>query len=70
MSFNTKLTNLLKTDSRFVDDDGELIIAAVMDATWRVDHTLVKLLLSDRDCHSASPTDHGRSGLLDHRLVA
>ena len=49
MSFNTKLTNLLKTDSRFVDDDGELIIAAVMDATWRVDHTLVKLLLSDRD---------------------
>lgn len=47
MSFNTKLTNLLKTDPRFVDDEGELILAAVQDAAWKIDRGLVKLLLSD-----------------------
>ena len=49
MSFNLKLINLLKTDHRFVDDDGELIIAAVQDHAWKVDRDLVKLLLSDKD---------------------
>ena len=49
MSFNTKLTNLLKTDLRFVDDEGELIIAAVQDRAWKIDHDLVKLLLSDKE---------------------
>lgn len=47
MSFNTKLINLLKTDPRFVDDDGELVLAAVQDAAWKTDRRLVKLLLSD-----------------------
>ena len=27
MSFNTNLTTLLKTDPRFVDDEGELLLA-------------------------------------------
>ena len=49
MSFNTKLTNLLKTDLRFVDDEGELIIAAVQDRAWKIDRDLVKLLLSDAE---------------------
>ncbi|MCI0478892.1 MAG: hypothetical protein L0Y55_21830, partial [Anaerolineales bacterium] len=49
MSFHTKLTALLKTDPRFVDDDGELIIAAVQDRAWQVDRALVKLLLSDAE---------------------
>jgi len=49
MSFNTKLTNLLKTDPRFVDDEGEIILAAVQDRAWRVDRDLVKLLLSDSE---------------------
>lgn len=49
MSFNTELIDLLKTDPRFVDDDGELIIAAVQDRTWKIDHDLVKLLLSDEE---------------------
>ena len=31
MSFNTKLIDLLKTDPRLVDDEGELLIAAVQD---------------------------------------
>jgi len=49
MSFNTKLTDLLKTDPRFVDNEGELIIAAVQDRAWKIDHDLVKLLLSDSE---------------------
>jgi len=45
-SFNDKLTELLKTDSRFVDDEGELVKAAVIDRAWKIDRELVKLLLS------------------------
>ena len=49
MSFNTKLTDQLKTDPRFVDDDGELVLAAAQDRAWKIDRDLVKLLLSDKD---------------------
>jgi adenine-specific DNA-methyltransferase len=49
MSFNSRLTDLLKKDSRFVDDEGELLIAAVQDRAWKIDHDLVKLLLSDKE---------------------
>jgi len=49
MSFNTKLIDLLKTDPRFVDDEGELIIAAVQDRAWKIDRDLVKLLLSYKE---------------------
>lgn len=49
MSFHTILINLLKTDPRFVDDDGELIIAAVQDRAWKIDRNLVKLFLSDKE---------------------
>jgi len=47
MTFYGKLINLLKTDSRFVDDNDELVLAAVQDAAWKVDRNLVRLLLSD-----------------------
>jgi adenine-specific DNA-methyltransferase len=43
-----KLVELLKTDRRFVDDDGELVLAAAQDSAWKMDHALVKLLLSDQ----------------------
>jgi adenine-specific DNA-methyltransferase len=49
MSFNAKLIGLLKTDKRFVDDEGELLIAAVQDQAWKIDHDLIKLLLSDKE---------------------
>jgi adenine-specific DNA-methyltransferase len=49
MSFNSRLTDLLKKDPRFVDDDGELLIAAVQDRAWKIDHDLIKLLLSDKE---------------------
>ena len=47
-SFNQKLTELLKTDSRFIDEDGELLKSGVIDAAWKIDKGLVKLLLSDK----------------------
>ncbi|MDE0425503.1 MAG: site-specific DNA-methyltransferase [Candidatus Poribacteria bacterium] len=46
-NFNEKLTALLKTNLNFLDDTGELILAAVRDHAWRVDHYLIKLLLTD-----------------------
>lgn len=52
MSFNTKLTNLLKTNPNFIDDEGELLLAAVQDSAWKIDHALIKLLLSDEEVKS------------------
>ncbi|MBI5841951.1 MAG: site-specific DNA-methyltransferase [Chloroflexi bacterium] len=49
MSFNVKLIDLLKTDHNLVDDEGELLLAAVQDRAWKIDHDLVKLLLSDEE---------------------
>ncbi len=49
MSFNEKLTELLKTDPRLVDENGELVIAAVQDHAWKIDHALVRLLLRDEE---------------------
>ncbi len=46
-SFNEKLIELLKKDSRFLDEEGELIKAAVIDRAWKIDKELVKRLLSD-----------------------
>ena len=48
-NFNEKLIELLKTDARFVDDEGELVKAAVIDRAWKIDRDLVKLLLGDPD---------------------
>ena len=48
-NFNEKLIALLKTDSRFVDDEGEIVKAAVIDRAWKIDRNLVKLLLGDSD---------------------
>ena len=42
-------STLLKSDHRFNDDEGELLTAAVTDQAWKMDHDLVRLLLSDAD---------------------
>ena len=47
--FLEKLTALLKSDHRFIDDEGELITAAVVDHAWKIDHDLVRLLLADAE---------------------
>jgi len=46
-SFRNKLIEILKTDSRFMDQNGELVKAAIIDRAWKMDRDLVKLLLSD-----------------------
>ena len=47
MSFNTRLINLLKTNPAMVDNEGELLITAVQDKAWKLDHDLIKLLITD-----------------------
>jgi adenine-specific DNA-methyltransferase len=49
MSFNAKLTELLKTNPNLVDDEGELLLAAVQDRVWKLDHDLIRLLLSNEE---------------------
>ena len=46
-SFNEKLIAHLKTNPDFVDESGELLPAAVKDHAWKLDHNLIRLLLSD-----------------------
>jgi len=48
-NFNQALIELLKIDPRFVDDEGELLRAAVIDRAWKIDRDLVKLLLGKRE---------------------
>ena len=48
-NFNEKLIELLKTDARFIDDEGELVKAAVTDRAWKIDQDLMRLLLGDAD---------------------
>ena len=46
-NFHQKLIDLLKTDDRFLDEGGELITAAIHGRARRLDHDLVRRLLSD-----------------------
>ncbi|MDE0013839.1 MAG: site-specific DNA-methyltransferase [Candidatus Poribacteria bacterium] len=46
-NFNEKLTALLKTCPDFLDDAGELILAAVRDHAWQLNRDFIKLLLTD-----------------------
>ena len=47
--FHDKLTDVLRIDHRFVDNEGELITAKVTSYAWQIDHALVRLLLADAD---------------------
>ncbi|RKU30582.1 DNA methylase [Candidatus Poribacteria bacterium] len=49
INFNEKLTELLKSHPDFIDESGELLPAAVKDHAWKLDHNLIRLLLSDPD---------------------
>ena len=51
-NFNEKLIALLKTNPAFVDESGELLPAAVKDHAWKLDHNLIRLLLSDPEIKS------------------
>ena len=47
--FHDRLIEILKSDTRFVDEEDELVTAAVIDRAWQIDHDLVRLLLTDSD---------------------
>ena len=51
-NFNEKLTALLKTHPDFTDESGELLPATVKDHAWKLNHNLIKLLLSDPEIKS------------------
>ncbi len=47
MNFNTKLEEILKSDPRFVDRDGDLLKSEVIDKAWKIDRQLIGLLLDN-----------------------
>ncbi len=51
-NFNKKLIIRLKNNSDFTDESGELLPAAVKDSAWKLDHNLIKLLLTDEEIKS------------------
>ena len=51
-NFNEKLIARLKTNPDLVDESGELLPAAVKDHAWKLDHNLIRLLLSDPEIKS------------------
>ncbi len=48
-SLFSELIDLLKTNQKFIDDEGELLLAAVQDHAWKIDHDLIKLLLTKKE---------------------
>ena len=47
--FDKKLIDLLESNADFVDEAGELHRANVRDRAWKLDHDLIKLLLTDKE---------------------
>ena len=47
--FDKKLIDLLESNADFVDEAGELHRANVKDRAWKLDHDLIKLLLTDKE---------------------
>ncbi len=47
--FDKKLIKLLESNCDFVDEAGELLRANVRERAWKLDHDLIKLLLTDKD---------------------
>ena len=48
-SFNDRLTDLLRKDIRFSDEEGKLIRSEVVNAAFKVDRKLVERLLSEKE---------------------
>ena len=50
--FDERLINLLKRNSDFVDDTGELLRDRIKHHAWQFDHDLISLLLTDKEIES------------------
>ena len=66
-NFNDKLTNLLKTNPHFVDEEGELVTAAAINSAWQNDPDLVRLLLSDKEIETKFFDEIEGRWLFNHR---
>jgi len=51
-NFNDKLQTLLKTDTRFVDQEGDLLRNEVIDKAFKIDEKLMGLLIADEETKS------------------
>lgn len=51
-NFNDKLQTLLKTDSRFVDQEWDLLRNEVIDKAFKIDEKLIELLIGDDEIKS------------------
>lgn len=65
--FYSKLETILKQDSRFVDQEGDLLKSNVIDAAYKADKKLVELLLSGKDSKAkffskVKPARHASQG--------
>ena len=49
-NFNEKLNNLLRKDTRFIDENSGLIRSQVTTSAWSSDEHLIRLLLRDEEC--------------------
>ena len=52
--FDERLINLLKKNSDFVDDTGELLRDRIKHFAWQFDHDLINLLLTDKERQNQS----------------
>lgn len=48
-NFLEKLTAILKKDSRFIDQEGELLKSEIIDKAYKIDKGLIELLLEDEE---------------------
>ena len=48
-TFHAKLITLLKSDPDYVDESGELLRARLIDHAYKLDHNLIRLLLTDNE---------------------
>lgn len=51
-NFNEKLQTLLKTDSRFVDQEWDLLKNEIIDKAFKIDEKLIELLITDTEAES------------------
>lgn len=51
-NFYSKLESLLKKDNRFIDQEGDFLKSACIDAAYKADTKLIELLLSDNEFRS------------------
>ena len=66
--FNQRITKLLASNRRFVDEQEKLIKSELVTSAWKFDQELIRLLLSDDVCQKKFFAKVDRSLVFDVRL--